>query len=296
MNKFLIRLSVCSFFFMIYFSIINLLFLGIIVYTDFDFRKRLETLKFENPNFELLVLGKSLALDGIDTELLTSNGIKSYNLALGGSSLRSNYVQLDEYLKKCGTRPKYVLLGLATYMGISDGDDIHPVVEFTMNNHKYNIHDLPLIKFQWLGAEFAKKIVSKSHRNAKLSYGQLKFQRITPDYTNYNNSRLELKHFEDSKYIGEITKICSQNGIELIILEMPGFKNTQNSSEVGPYLLNLKNGHSVYLYNFNSKQFGEIFTSDKDWIANSHLNESGATKFTKELIKFLKFQKCKQAL
>jgi hypothetical protein len=288
MNKFLTRLSVCSFFFIIFFSTINLLFLGIIVFTDFDFRKRLETLNFENPNFELLVLGKSLALDGIDTEFLTSNGIKSYNLALGGSSLRSNYIQLNEYLKKYGKKPKYVLLGLASYMGLSDGDDIHPVVEFTMNNYKYSIHDLPLIKFQWLGVEFAKKIVSKNHRNAKLSYGQLKFQRISPDYTNYNNIKLEIKLYEDSQYIGEIAKMCNQNGIELIILEMPGFKNTQNSSEVGPYLLNLKNGQSVYLYNFNSKQFGEIFNSDIDWIANSHLNESGATKFTKELIKVLK--------
>jgi hypothetical protein len=69
---------------------------------------------------------------------------------------------------------------------------------------------------------------------------------------------------------------------------MPGYKETQNLSEIGPHLLNFNNGCSANLYNLDSKDFCTIFDSEKDWIGNSHLNEFGATKFTKELINIIK--------
>ncbi len=287
MKKFLERLSVCALYFIIFMLFINVLFLGTIMLTDFNFRKRLESLKFVNPEFKLLVLGKSLAMDGIDAELLTRNGLKTYNLAIGGSSLRTNYIQLEEYLSRYNHKPETILIGLGSYLGLSDGDDIHPIIEVSMKNHRFNFHDLPLIKFQWLGEEFSKKIVSSAHRNAKLSSGQLKFRKTSSDNTIHRNIQLDIKPFENAFYLGEIARLCNQNNIDLLIIEMPGFKNTQNSSRVGPYLLSFANGESARLYNFNSKEFCEIFDKDNDWIANSHLNEFGAEKFTKELLKFL---------
>jgi hypothetical protein len=85
-------------------------------------------------------------------------------------------------------------------------------------------------------------------------------------------------------WIGEIAKLCNQNGIELLILELPGYKVTQNLTKIGPHMIHFNNGYSAKLYNFNSKNFCTIFDSNIDWIGNSHLNEFGATKFTKELI------------
>ena len=61
-----------------------------------DFVKRRESLNFNNPDYELLVLGSSLAEYGIDTELLTSQGKKSFNLCLVGSSIKTGYVQINE--------------------------------------------------------------------------------------------------------------------------------------------------------------------------------------------------------
>lgn len=284
MKKFLIRLLIYASFFVL----INVLYFVIIAFTDWDFRKRTESLKFENPDFELLVLGASLAMDAIDCELLTSNGIKSYNLAIGGSSIKTNYIQLNEYLTKYSKKPRYVVLGLGTYAGPFNDERIHPIVEFTMKGHKYGVNDLPILKFKWLGVQFLKKIVSSNHRKAKISLGQLKFQKIVTDKSDYNGSFLNLHEFRSSHWIGEIAKLCNQNGIELIILEMPGFKKTQNLSEFGPYLLSFNNGYSANLYNYNSKDFCIIFDADHDWIGNSHLNEFGAIKFSKELIKVLR--------
>ena len=235
------------------------------------------------------MLGHSLAANGIDTEYLTLNGIESYNLSVGGSFPKTNLIQLEEYLIKCQDKTKVLyVLGLASYLGSFDKETIHPIIEFTMDDYKYGIQDIPVIKFQWLGVQFLKKTVSKIHRDVRLSHGQLKSQKVTPDVSQYGDMELNISAYSKSYYVGQIAEICSQNGIELIIIEMPGFKRTQNSSDIGPYLLNFKNGQSAYLFNFNSKVFCEIFNSNEDWTSNSHLNEFGAKKFTEELVKYLK--------
>jgi hypothetical protein len=287
MTKFVIRSFYFTLFFGIFFVLINVIYLGIIASTDWDFIKRLESLKFNNSDYKLVVLGASISSDAFDTELLTTNGIKSYNLAIGGSSIRTNYVQLNEYLTICSKRPQYIVLGINTKLESFDDEGIHPIVEVTMKDHKYSLKDTPILKFKWLGFEFLKKIVSKNHREAKLSYGQIKFEKTNPDKTNFHESSLDTLKIISSYWIGELARLCNENGMALLILEMPGYKETQNLSEIGPHILHFNNGVSANLYNFNSKDFCSIFDSESDWIGNSHLNEFGAKKFTKELINIL---------
>tara|TARA_R110000744_G_scaffold252811_1_gene368513 strand:+ start:713 stop:1105 length:393 start_codon:yes stop_codon:yes gene_type:complete len=104
---------------------LNLIYFLLIFYTDWDFRKRTESLSFDNPKFEVLVLGNSLAMDGVDTEYHGEQGIHGYNLAIGGSSLKTNYIQLNEYLQSYD-KPSNVLIGLGSYMNTFERDDIHP--------------------------------------------------------------------------------------------------------------------------------------------------------------------------
>jgi hypothetical protein len=288
MRKFGSRAVLFTFLFLIYFSLLNIFFLGLIAFTDWNFIKRLESIRFNNPDYKLLILGNSLALDGIDAELLTSKGIKSYNLALDGSSVKTNYIQLSEYLSDYPVRPEYIVLGINANMESFVDEMIQPVVEVTMQKHHFSLNDLPVVKFKWLGLEFLKKVVSVKHRRATLSYGQVKFRKISPDNTNYVESPLNIQKFESSHWIGEIAKLCEQKSIELIVLEMPGFKKTQNISGTGPYMLHFKNGCSARLYNFNRKDFCSIFDSKSDWIGKSHLNESGAEKFSNELFNIIK--------
>ena len=65
---------------------------------------------------------------------------------------------------------------------------------------------------------------------------------------------------------------------------MPGYRNTRNSDQIGPILVNFSNGYTAYLYNFNSMYFCNLFNSNEDWVGNSHLNEFGARKFTEAAI------------
>ena len=56
--------------------------------------------------FEIIVIGNSLAMDGINTEMLG----KAYNLSIGGATLNTNKRQLEEYLESCQKKPKKVIL------------------------------------------------------------------------------------------------------------------------------------------------------------------------------------------
>ena len=266
------------------FLLVNFVYYLLIVFTDLNFKKRIESLNFRNPDYEVLVIGNSMASDAFDTELMTKNGLKSFNLSIPGSSLKTNLIQLQEYIDKYKTKPKYVILGIGSYMGTFDMDEIHPIVDFTMSNHQYSYKDLPLVKFQWLMLEMAKKIVSSAHRNATLINGQIRFQKARPDLTDYSDRKFDIGYYENSRYTAEIAQVCTENDIKLIVIEMPGFKDTRTDDKLGPYQLNFKNGFKAEFYYFNSKKFGEIFNPKSDWIGNSHLNEYGGEKFTIEVL------------
>ncbi len=286
MKRFVKKILFFSSFFCVLFILYNTLFLGILLLTDWDFKKRLESLNFVNPDFELLVLGSSLPEYGIDTEFLTEHLMKSYNLALHGNPLKTSYVQLNEYLVRYPKKPKYVILGLNSFLD-EHTDYIHPVVDLTMESHEFVLNDIPIISLRWFGVEFIKKILSSGHRKTKLSFGQVKSPRVNSDKTDYDILNLDLKEFESSYWIGEIAKLCTQNGIEFIIVEMPGVKGKQNITEIGPHTINFVNGYSALLYNLNNQEFCSFIDENKDWVGLSHLNETGALKLTIELLKIL---------
>jgi len=291
MKKFLYKSLKFTAFATLIFIVLNVLYFGIVVNPCLEFRKRMESMKFEDPDFDLLVIGASTSFDAFDTELLTANGIKSYNLAMGGSSVKANYIQLMEYMDMYKRKPEYVILGLnAPLMQTFDDEVVNPIIEVTMEDHKYCLNDAPILKFKWLGFEFLKTLVSENHREAKMVLGQLKFQKNIPDQTSYRDLELDFNKYESSFWIGEVVRLCDENDIELIIIEMPGYKVTQNLTETGPHTISFSNGYTANLYNFNSQEFSSVFDSNSDWVGNSHLNEFGAIKFTNEIIRLLKEQ------
>ena len=272
----------------VFFVLINFLYIRVISRTDTDFKKRLESLEFSDPDFDLLVLGASTTMDGIDTKFLTSMGIPSYNFAIGGATIRTNLIQLKEYLERCSEKPRYVVLGVNTAM-VQDFDDdgINPIVEVTMKDHKFCLQDAPILKFKWLGFEFLKPYVSKAHRASEVLYGQFRTQKTVYDMTEYTEQDLDIERFENSYWIGELIKFCEQEDLNLIIIELPGFRATQNQTKAGLHEIRHKNGYPGLLLNYNARDFCEIFDPKKDWLGNSHLNVFGAEKFTRVIHRFI---------
>lgn len=271
------------------FLIVNYIYLELVKKYDWNFSKSVEISDFQNQDFECIVLGNSLALDGIDTNFLMRNGIKSYNFALGGTGLKSNYIQLKEYLN-VNKKPKIILLGLDSslknYKSININESVHPVIDYCYNERNLKIDNLPMIKFKWLAAENFKKLISKDHRDAKLVHGQLKIKRSVPDNSKYKdevNKTVSIEDYKGAKYLFKIDSICKRNNIKLLNIEMPGFKKTQNEIPIGPNFIK-DSVNSLILYNLNNKELCKnLFDHNKDWLGNSHLNEYGARKLTNHI-------------
>jgi hypothetical protein len=288
MNNIFVRSIYFFVFFLVFFVLVNLLYITVIAKTDSDFKKRIESIHSIDSDLELVVYGASTVLDGVDTEMLTSKGIKSYNFAIGGASIKTNIIQFEEYMKTCSVKPRTLILGVNSSMvDTFDDEEIQPIVEVTMEGHRYSLNDMPILKFKWLGFEFLKKLVSKSHRESVLSYGQIKFEKTVTDYTSYREQYLDIERFENSYWVGELIKVCKEYEVELLLIEMPGYRSTQNQSPSGLHVITHKNGHQAKLYNYNSREFCSIFDPEKDWIGNSHLNVHGAEKFTEVLLTVL---------
>jgi len=270
------------------FVLLNFLYFEIVVKKNLRFINRMESITFDNPDFDVLVLGASTAFDAFDTGFLTSNGIKSYNLAMGGVTARASCIQLEEYLDNYSHKPEYVLLGNnAPLVQTFDSEMINPIIELTREDHKFCLNDVPILSFKWLGFEFLKTIVSEKHRKAELVLGQLKFQKTIPDLTSYKEQDLNFQMYESSHWLGELVQICDANDIKVLFFELPGYKATQNQTETGLHKITFSNGCTANLYNYNSQEFCSIFEPNIDWIGNSHLNEFGAIKFTQEIIRLL---------
>ena len=256
---------------------------------DWNFSKRLEAKRLCEPTYENIILGNSLSMDGINSELLSSNN-STYNLSIGGASIKTSYVQLKEYLNICKIKPKRVIIGRGSNTNTLDDENVHPIVEFTMDNYNYKISDLPLIKFKWIATELLKKIVSHDHRNATIVLGQLRINKIVVDNTEINNNPqndLFIEKYINSSFLKKIVDMCNENEISCILIEMPGFRSERNNLKIGPHKLTLNSLTSVKLYNFNGPSIDNIINPNVDWLANYHLNNTGANKFTRYIRSFI---------
>lgn len=280
MKKFILKAS----FFVILFFIVNLIYLKIIQKYDRNFSKALEVAKFNNRDFQCIAIGSSLVFDGIDTEFLTQNGIPSYNLSIDGAVLKTNYLQLQEYLKS-NKEPETVILGLSSCINQKiDSEKVHPIMDFIVEPFSFSIEELPLIKFKWLGNELIKRLVSKDHREAEIVLGQFKSERVVPDNSKFSSNevnRIDSTKYKESMYLTKFDSICKNHGIRLLIIEMPGLKYSQNGIKQGPFIFKNMIGNQIEIINLNNREFCSMFEDHKDWLGLSHLNIHGARKLTK---------------
>ena len=212
MRKFAKKTLYFLLFFLAFSLVLNSIYLWVIATTDWNFAKRIESIRWEDPDFEAIILGTSLADFGVDAELLTKNGLKSFNLALVGGTMRTNYIQLEEYLNNYDTAPEYILFFINSYLEQFGEINIQPVVEFTMKDQEINLKDVPVSKFQWQTHELIKKAFSSSYRTGYTSFGQTRRSSVTPDNSKYQNVYLDNAEVESAKYIGEMAKLCQEKG------------------------------------------------------------------------------------
>ncbi len=281
MKQFIIK---CTFFLGLV-ILINILYLIILVCFSPGFKKVYDISKIENKKYDLLVLGNSMALDGIDAEYLTSNNIKTYNFSVAGNHISTSLMILENYLKH-NQKPKTVMLCLSSSIGNSYLNKIpfsNPEVDFFFKpSLKKNIVNPPLFNFQWLAIDLIKIIISKDHRNAKLVLGQWQTNKVIPDNSVYKQMDIKFLDYKNP-YLNKIVDLCQKNAIKVLLVELPG--SNKNRDQIPFYnKIPLLNNKKHLLYNLNNYSLSsEILDPKTDWLSPDHLNQSGAKKITKFL-------------
>jgi hypothetical protein len=287
MKKFLFFISGL----LIAFILANYSFLALLPLVDWDFGKTKEAYQFKNQSIKVLVIGNSAAMDGINTEILTTKVGNAYNFSVGGASLQTNYIQLKNYLQQ-NQKPQKVLLFLTSaHYSYSTNTQVNPIVDYYYNDIATTptLKDIPLFKFRWLFLENIKKILSKNHRNAKVLRGQLSINSVVPDNTNYSTAKdscLQINKYNTAgyDYMWQIASLCKQNSIALEVYEMPCWKAYQNNC-ADTLITNSTTNNSIFIKNLNDAVLcNNTLNSNTDWLSKNHLNRSGAIKVTNLLI------------
>lgn len=280
-------LKKCCWFLLLLVSL-NVIYLMLLFWFSPGFKKVYDMITLKQQNYELLVLGNSMALDGIDTEYLTNNGISSYNLALGGDHVSTSLLILNEYLQH-NSKPKVVVVGLSSAIGRGYLNKVpfkNPEVEFFYHpNLVSNIMNPPLLNFQWLAIDMMKIVISKDFRNAKTILGQWKTKKVIPDNTIYKKkASKELMY--NNPFLLKIENECKKHGIKLIFVELPGANANRNSLPL-EYTIQTGNNRKI-IYNLNNYVVSsKIINPSTDWLAPDHLNENGAKKLTDFLYNYV---------
>ncbi len=282
MKRFLFKLFV----FGVVMAIANIAFLKIAQNYEVNFKKADKIHHLKDQEVDILFVGSSLMFDAINADVLEEENISSYNLALAGANLKTNTIQLENYLRH--NRPKKIFLGLSQVVRNDlDFDRVLPVVDYYYGAPTFSYREIPMVKFRWLSNELIKRVFSKNHRNSHVHKGQFRTEKTTPDRSKYKNpmdSIFAADAYSNSVNLNKIDSMCVANGIELTVVQMPGNKAAQNAIPIGPLPYTNKFGQARMLYNLNNYKFAEMFDSETDWLTISHLNVSGSTKFTKALI------------
>ncbi|MEO8086900.1 MAG: hypothetical protein ABI763_08780 [Bacteroidota bacterium] len=287
MKKFLLFVA-CLF---VAFVMLNIFYLWILPKVDLDFKKTKEAAGFRGEKNKIIVLGNSTALDGINSEMLTAQFGGAHNLAVGGATLITNYIQLKSYLET-NAKPDKVLLFLSS--GNNDYDTTHevnPIVSYYYQHVVYEkpLKDLPLFRFRWLFIENMKKLFSGAHRSAYLLKGQFRSDKIVVDQTILKQGTMcsEINYLHPGfEYLRRMAELCDSNEIRFIVFEIPCWNESQNNladTEVKFPLLK-----PMHIYNLNRIAICDtLFDSKMDWLSKNHLNYKGSIKLTRAIINVL---------
>ena len=271
-----------SLFFIAIITVINILYVVLLINLSPGFKKVYDISKFENKDYELIVIGNSMALDGVDASYITEKGINTYNLSIAGNHVSTSLHILERYLEN-NKKPKMVLIGLSSAVGKSYlNPDVYnnPEVDFFYKPNLWiNIKNPPLLNFQWLAIDLFKIIISKDHRNATMVNGQWRTKKVIADNSKFNTNPKIPQHYNNS-YFQKIVLLCEKNNIKVVVVEMTGSKSSQNLIPFDKDF-SISNSKKIKVYNLNNQNIAtELINPKTDWLAPNHLNVIGGRKAT----------------
>ena len=260
---------------------------------DHNERKVHDVVTMDGKDFDVLVLGNSVAQQGIDPRVLQQNWkCTSYNQSVGGASIIESAVLLQHYLSK-NSQPSLVLFGL-TINRASMGDGLRPSVSLRVSpdakkyyerfvaDHGVDVNRTVefLSSFRFFryrsALEHASKWLFNQNRSIHFVNGFLEITRTKPV------NRGHRTHLSGISAAGlrAIDRLCDQRGIQIIYVELPNtaaFNATTAGRESTLAVVRQLVGDRFISLNSESV-ISQL--DDACWVSDDHLNATGAKLVT----------------
>lgn len=237
-------------------------------------------------NYDVLFFGSSRANNHFIPQLFIDKGYKSFNFGMSGSRLEESALILKLLLHK-GTKIKNIVLEVDLNINSNGSSEGTRALFFPyINNSKVisdyyrkipNFEELTKIPFYRYMKYEAKIGFREMYFTAvEKETSALQFNGFYPLKTTGKNMSYDLSRYHPQKNNGyeAIKKLCSENGIKLIVVTTPMCENIKNKEyfddviKLYPEIHNLEN----------------VVKDDNYFSSCGHMNEKGAEIFTKYIL------------
>jgi hypothetical protein len=270
--------------------------------TSYNFKKTL--IEKNAPTTEILILGSSYSLLGINPDFLNSNAL---NMADNGQSLYYDWKILEKYIGDMD-RLKVVIIPVS-YLSFEYGVDNNPEYwrDFFYERY-YNIppentsHLLDIKRFSFLALYGQRKALIYATKNFKTNLAETFTDKgydfveaIQDNQLTEENGKSEAQHYtslmnpnnapENIIYLEKIIEKIKDKGALPILITIPTFHTIYDNADQQKYI-SMQNNIRIVSEKYNILYLNyskdKRFSSD-DFYDSSHLNQKGAEKFTKIL-------------
>lgn len=235
---------------------------------------------------DAVILGNSNAYCGVSPmEMWNSYGYTSYNCGEPLLRMSDIYYKLVDVLKY--QSPKLVLLEADAFYSLST-----TVTDLNSNLETYLSHILPVFEYhdRWKTLTKEDFIMKPDYYVHISSKGYVFSKNVTPysgtgDFMAYSDEVSEL-HMTTQLYFDNIYNLCMENGIQIIIFNVPSPTSWNYANHNG--IAELAESYDVPYVDFNLLLYDaniDLKTDTRD--GGNHLNHSGAIKVTAYLAKYL---------
>lgn len=250
---------------------VNLLYGIVLIKTDWNVKSTVNFFHGNQKNIDILILGNSLGMDGIDAGLISNEtGLNCYNASIEGGSLNDALYRFQFALEN-NDISTVIIASNINYA--SDCGDKHLVTKgFCESSFIFQNH---LTKYRSFHIGVIKKIISAKHRKSQIVKGQLRYE-----YSYTDNSELKYDTTEcDLELLScyeSIANLAEMNSVDLFFVNMPLVKEQRQILK--------RASPSLKIINLNGPAIENVISAKEHFGSVNHLNKHGAKILTKKLL------------
>ena len=254
----------------------------------------------EKDSVDVMFVGSSHVYNGINPLVFYEvTGLKGFDLATSNQDMAMGYRVVEEIFRY--QTPKYLVMETQSFFyNPFHFDMCDPYYKMTYDDMRWTRSKLDGLN-EWLAFSTNEKLINRvfplfdyHSRWDELSWDDFFSKRLATNiegycYTFYpypnefKGYAIEEKYADIApicfEYFDKIKQICDEHGTTIILVSIPDGKTNSTRADM---MFDLAVSRGVSFYDYNSKEgFAKTGVLENEWRDLSHLNATGANKFTR---------------